>query len=42
VKLRRAAICLSAMIASLGTGTAAYASWSGAGAGSGAVTAAQL
>ncbi|HET7048553.1 MAG TPA: hypothetical protein VFI54_09830 [Solirubrobacteraceae bacterium] len=41
MNLRRAAIFLSAGVASLGTGTA-YASWGGAGAGSGAVKAAQL
>jgi hypothetical protein len=41
MKLRRAAIVLSAMVASLGTGTA-YASWDGAASGSGAAKAAQL
>jgi hypothetical protein len=41
MKLLRAAIFLSAVLAGLGTGTA-YASWGGAGSGSGAVKAAQL
>jgi hypothetical protein len=41
MKLRRAAIFVSAMVAALGTGTA-YASWSGPGSGSGAAKAAQL
>lgn len=41
MKLRRAAILLSAMVASLGTGTA-YGSWNGAASGSGAAKAAQL
>ncbi|MGZ4232722.1 MAG: hypothetical protein ACXVVQ_15000 [Solirubrobacteraceae bacterium] len=41
MNLRRAAIFLSAMFASLGTGTA-YASWNGAASGSGAAKAAQL
>ena len=41
MKLRRAAIVLSTVVAGLGTGTA-HASWSGAGSGSGVVKAAQL
>ena len=41
MKLRRAAIVLSVVVAGLSTGTA-YASWGGAGSGSGAVKAAQL
>jgi hypothetical protein len=41
MKLRRAAIFLSTIVASLGTGTA-YAAWDGAASGSGAAKAAQL
>jgi hypothetical protein len=41
MKLRRAAIVLTVVVAGLSTGTA-YASWGGAGSGSGAVKAAQL